>query len=146
MRVGLELMQEMERCNVEVDVYTLTSFINTAKQDGSPHAIATAYGIFKRSLQETRRSPRLYATMISALGRGSFVAEAEQLLAEAEAAGIEPDVAMYGAAMQAVADGARRDADVERVLRIHAQMLARGIKDNEVTRRILARCQQRSQQ
>ena len=142
MRVGLELMQEMERCNVDVDVYTLTSLINTAKQDGSPHAIATAYGIFRRASEDTRRSHRLFATMISALGRGSFVEEAEQLLSDAEALGLSPDIAMYGAAMQAAADAARSDADVEQVRRIHARMLAQGIEDNDVTLRILSRCRQ----
>ena len=32
MKVGLELLDEMVRSNVEVDVYTLASFVNTAKQ------------------------------------------------------------------------------------------------------------------
>ena len=32
MKVGLELLDEMVRSHVEVDVYTLASFINTAKQ------------------------------------------------------------------------------------------------------------------
>jgi hypothetical protein len=68
MQVGLELLDEMVRSNVQVDVYTLASFINTAKQDGSPHAIATAFALFKRAGVDTRRSARLYAVMISALG------------------------------------------------------------------------------
>ena len=40
---------------------------------------------------------------------------------------------------QAVADRAQGPADYARVRQIHERMLAQGVRDNEVTRRILAR-------
>jgi pentatricopeptide repeat protein len=139
MTVGLQLLEEMQRAKIEVDAYTLTSFVNTAKQDGSPHAIATAYNMFKRAGPETMKSTRLYATMIAALGKASFVDEAEGLLDEAQRMGVSADIAMYAAAMQAVADRAQGPAGYARVRQIHERMLAQGVRDNEVTRRILAR-------
>jgi len=41
--------------------------------------------------------------------------------------------------MQAVADRARDAAGEQRVRRLHARMLAQGIADSEVTRRIMSR-------
>ena len=55
-----------------------------------------------------------------------------------------PDIAMYGAAMQALGDAAARgECDAARVWRVHDDMTAQGIVDNEVTRRILDRLPRR---
>jgi len=102
-RHGLSVLDRMRQERITVDCYTVASFVNLAKADGSVSGVRLARAVFD-ACPPSERNQRVYSLMMAAEARvGSGVETAEELLDLAAADGVKPNTFMLNAALQACA-------------------------------------------
>jgi pentatricopeptide repeat protein len=120
------ILSMMRNAGVQPNAVSYTSLITAAKVDGDPKSVALAEELFYE-LEPAQRNGRMYTALIGALARVGRVQDALKVFKDATLV-VEPDAIMFSAAMGAVANDARK------VLKLHDDMRARGIPDDDVTR------------